>query len=206
MADSYPSLGTNTTKWMRQPDWVTPLKRNMGMTKLLIQYPGTVPNIWNENTVVPRRYQFQFANDNKTDEKTLLDFFLGRQGQAKGFWMPSWQTQFLVTVNITNGSFNATVRNDNFYMIFGGYEYLMLQLSTGDIVVKKITVVEKIDDDEENITFDTAFDRNIATTDIALACLFLFCRLEDDSLAVSYITNTVSNTKFSILELVREYP
>lgn len=205
MADSFPTLGTNTTTWMRRPNWAMPLKQNFAFTKTLIDYIG-LTQIWNDNTKVPRYYRMEFVNQNKTDEKALLDFFQDRQGQVKGFWIPSWHNQFTVDEVITSGAFTITLRNDNFHVSYNGHEYIMLVLTSGDIVVRKISAAAIIDGDQEYITLATAVDRTIQVADVELACLFLYARFDSGKLTFSYQTDSYSTVTIPILELPREYP
>lgn len=206
MSDDIQTLGTLNNMWLVEPDWSGEIQSNFIPSYDLIQCAGSVGALWVNDYDAPRRIQYQYRNATKAEEKALLDFFEARLGRHGCFWMPTWMTDFVVINDIATSDTVINVKNNAFSSVCKGYERIAFILTSGDIIVRKISAATYISIDQENITLTTSVDRVIATTDIALCCLFLLVRFEKDNLQISYTTDSVSDVEFNVYELIKEYP
>jgi len=206
MSNDIQTLGTLTNMWLPEPDWSGEIQSNFIPSVDLIQYAGSVGSLWVNSYDAPRCIKYEYRNTTKAEEKALLDFFEARLGRHGCFWIPTWMTDFVVINNIAASDTMINIKNNAFSSVYKGYERIAFILTSGDIVVRKISSVTSVSIDQENITLTTSVDRIILTTDIALCCLFLLVRFDKDNLHFSYTTDSVSDVEFNVYELIKEYP
>jgi len=206
MSNDIQSIGSLVNMWLREPNWAEDVTTTYKQSMSLMQYGGSVGSVWVENFESPMRLQYSFRNHDKSDEKEILDFFEGRLGRHGNFWIPTWITNFEVVDNIVASDTIIKIKNDEFNTAYQGYERIAFILTNGDIVVRQITKVEIISDAQENITVSSIINRSIPMTSIALCCLFVLGRYENDSFEFAYTTDSVSDVKVNFYELIREYP
>lgn len=206
MADDYGTLGSDIVTWMKAPNWKKQVAQNIPLTRRLTQHVGGIPYIWNPiaQTLTPRRYQFEFLNQTKIEEKEMLDFFMDRLGQVKGFWMPTWITQFTLLEDAASGASTLSVEDTDFNLLTGEH-YLIIFLQSGDVIIRRISSVTKMVD-REILTLDSIINIDIAVSDVLQICLFLYCRLDQDIMTLDYITDAISKTTWTVYELINEYP
>lgn len=208
MSDSYEDLGTVTDKWMRRPDWSSPVAQNFD-TNLLetLSYTGTSIEVYNKASVFPPIVmKYKYVNNSKSDEYELINFITTVQGRLKKFWIPTWQSPFNLALDINLGDMSCRVSNNNYGLVVTQEHRLLFVLRNGDFISRKVTVSVELDDEEELLTVDTAFDRDIQIDDVELICYFLLVRFNSDTFQIRYITDIDSEITFDVYELIKEYP
>ena len=205
MADSILDIGSITAMWLWQPNWARYRTSNLQLSKTILAHYGTSYELWVENLKAPRRMEFTFLVNGREDAHEIISFISDRKGRFEKFWIPTWIEQFRIAKDIWSGEAQITVADDSFSAIFSGYERVALILYNGDIIVRRITAVTVVGSTEV-ISLASPLDRNILMTDINFICLFLLGRFDSDLFVLDYESSLVSQIKFSVYELIREYP
>lgn len=205
MADSWLNLGNVSDKFLIKPDWSGKHSRNFNFGRTLTGYPGTGKAMYGNITDLPFSAEYSFSNVSRNEEYALLSAFNTFKGRWSRFWMPIWNSYFTLASNITAGATTCQVNNILFHEVYRGYERLFIELANGDIVSRKITAAVEVSKTVERLTVETAFDRNIAVSDIACFGKLILCRFDNDIVSISYKTSEVSTYTLSFVELVKEY-
>ena len=207
MADSLLDVSPITATWLKEPDWSENVSSSGVFSKMLIQYGGSVGQLWKENDEIPRRLQMQFSFDDKQEETEFLNFFETQKGRWGKFWVPTWITQFRPVDDIASSQTIIPVYNDKFAGVYRGHERLFIMLHNGDKLVRKIIAAEEsIGGETETITLSSSLGVSADLSNIAIMGLFLLVRFDQDKVDMKYTTNTVSETTLQFYELIREYP
>lgn len=205
MANSILDTNPITAMWLWEPDWTEEVLLQGLLSKTLMQYGGSVGQLWIDNYEMPKRLKMKFFIDGKTEEKELLDFFETQLGRCGKFWVPTWLNQFTLNANIGSADTIITVANHNFSNVYQGYERLFIYLSNGDIIVRKIAACVE-SGDNEILSISSAIGRDITASEILCFGLFILARFDNDKIDLEYVTSTYSKTTLQFYELIREYP
>lgn len=201
MADSLLDLGSTTTLFATKPDYADGVGSGLAdMGRDLIQGNLGRRQTRLRTTEVPLRVAYRFAMLTKSDEYDLVEFFCARRGMNKRFWLPLWNQAFVLKSAIAKLSYTFEIEDNNFDEVVKYYERIFIYTTTGDMITRKILTRTG------NVyTVETAFDRDIALTDVLYFGRLLMARFDQDELEVRHVTNTISEAEVNFVELPKEY-
>lgn len=203
--ESVSGLGDITARWMRKPNFVNPLKVSPVLSRQLTAFGVSRMTLHQYNNFLPQKIMFSFLNTNKDEEWEALNFFFSRYGQHQKFWIPTWDSRFVVNQPIYPGAQSLNITDCLLSLANPGWLRVMLLLNNGDIYIRKATAVTRYGDSEV-IGLDTEISATIMPTDILLGCYVLLARFDQDTLEVNYHTDGVSEISWTVYELIKEYP
>jgi len=205
MADSLLDLGT-TSMFPLEPNWVSNPKTNIGMARRVLGYRGTAETLFAVSDDVPVTFEAKFTIFNKTDENTILDFFLARKGRNQRFWIKHPRRHFTLKDNASNGAATLVCNTNDADRQWQGYERIYILMNDGDVLTRKVNSVTYSEaNDEVTLTLNNVIDRDITTTNHAIIGRLLLCRFDSDEFAVRWYTTVTSDFNLRFYELVGEY-
>jgi len=206
MADDYSALGSETTKFLTKPNWVSMPSFDALHQRDILAFPGTTKEFYAVTSAQPITIEYEFLNKTKAEESTLLTFFAGRLGRLTKFWLPMWISAFRLAEAIEQDDTTAIVQDVCFTDIHRGDERIFIETVTGDMITRAITDCADNGDGTETLTFNTAITRDIALADVMTFGRFLLVRLDVDKLSLRMKNDSVSSYQMRFIELVKEYP
>lgn len=196
---------TEIAIWDREPNWSAPISIAGMVTMFNLGHTGTVDSLATENSVVPRIINMTFAGNGKAGEKILIDHFIKHRARWAKFRVPTWQDDFIPTRDPQAGSPLFYVKNNYADFALQGHEEIMIILTNGTRLIRKIVNSARVSASEIVLELDLQFASNIAISAISLCCYYLMARLDSDTLMIRYQTDLYYEAKMKFYELVREY-
>ncbi|WP_028320370.1 hypothetical protein [Desulfatiglans anilini] len=206
MADDLQDLG-GFPIFPLEPDWTTEPELDPMLIRDLRQYTGTVQGLDAIMDPAAFRLRAGFGTD-KDEEYELLDFFVGRLGRLKKFWLKGPKTAFTLQAASAAGASHLWVHDNGFLQLYQGYERIYIEAHGGDLITRKITGIT--DDREENsrlqLLFAMGLDREITPTNHYRIGMLYLVRFETDALKLEFMTSHLADAEGRFTELVQEYP
>jgi hypothetical protein len=203
MADSLEDLGGYTI-FPIEPNWAQTPKVDFEFQKTLISFKGTTAQLETHTDYVPEVWQIGFTPD-KSDEYDLTDFFVTQYGRNNAFWLKAPAREFTLESDALDGSTELRVEPNYAERIYQGHERLWIDMPNGDILTRK--VISTTDQTTYlQLSLGTSLDRDITVSNHYKICRLLFCRFDEDLLALDFNADWYPQVVLQIRELVREYP
>jgi hypothetical protein len=203
MSDSLTSLGS-FARLTIQPNWAEPVPQEQLLSRLLMGFPGTVSQLEAQAPEVPAALDVSFTCVTKQEEFDLLTFWTSKKGRLNRFWMESPQAAFTLKSNAAIGATYLVCERNRFELVRQGYERLYIAMTTGDLIVRKITNCS----DASTYTavyLDTPLDRAVTLTNHLRIGRMLLVRFDSDKLRMKARSSQVSQAQLRVVELVNEY-
>ena len=204
MSDSWLNLSRTPDRFLLRPNWKTSPKSIFDDNRELIQFTGTVLDIYNLGDKIGRTITYGYTNVNREDEYYLVNFFCNHQGKLRRFWLPEWKNAFVLYENISAGDTTITIENCFFSLVDQGYERIFIELKNGDILSRSVSAVIA-SGYLEYIHLNNTIDRDISIDDIRYFGRLLLVRFDDDILNLSFRSDSVTKCSCTFKELPHEY-
>jgi hypothetical protein len=126
-------------------------------------------------------------------------------GRRKGFWVPTWQTDFELVQNESIAAATITIKNVGLGLkkTFSS-QFDRLALITADKQEYYRIMSVEVDGDTEILTLDHPLASDLVAR-ATICCGLLFARLADDNTQYEYIAGDVVRVLFRFVELPQEY-
>lgn len=203
MSDSLLDLGVDSDIFTSEPDWSSEPSASFLQGRDIQQYDNGTVNIREKSIYKPRTVEYSFTNMTKSDEYSILDFFYRMKGMLKRFWVPIWKQGFTLSEPISSGSFYFKINNNSFGDIVNFHERIFIKTVSGDLITRKIAEYEV--GSKTEFLVSSAWDRDIALSDIAFFGILLLARFDHDELEIDYSNDIIGTCSLRFLELVNEY-
>jgi len=205
MADDYQDIGSEVV-FPQEPSWSRLPETSISISRIITQYRATSQQIDQITADSPIAFRAGFQVVTKAEEYELLDFFNGRRGRNKRFFIAHPKTHFFLKSTSLNGSTALTCEPNRSNIQYQGYERIYVIMNTGDILSRRVTqVVYNSGTDDITVTISTPLDRDLTTLNHARIGRFLLARFDDDEMTQQIQSDTVSEIEFPFVELVNEY-
>jgi hypothetical protein len=202
MSDSLLNIGTPALDIFDiRPDWTTQPSMAESQGREIIQVGRGYAGYRNLTLDINYSVSDSFFNLTKQDEYDLLSFFCDKQGMLKRFWFPMDNQSFVLSSSISSGDTHFHVNDDGFADIYQGYERLYMVLKDGSRISRLIS--SKTSATIFNVS--SAFDRNIALSEILFFGRLLLARFDQDELLLQHETDDKSSCSIKFKELAKEY-
>lgn len=204
MADSITGLGSVTTQFWTPPSTSQDITSSYISTAKFFQFTGTKSEATRIIDGIGQVINATFTFQDKDEQYDFLTFFQNQLATVHKFWTPVWNNQF--TLNQTAYTNDTTLKIEKcfFAQSYVGYERIWIMLQDGSKIVRQITNAVEYGDYEE-LTLDTAIDRDIAIADIKYFGRFILCRFGSNDVEFDYSTTYFARTSVKFYELVQEY-
>ena len=190
------------------PNWVDSMDQGFRHPYDLLQWIGKgycVDNL--DETVLKLR--FQFLINGKENIRDFVQFFDDQMGRLGGFWLPSWQSDIVVTSAFLGTDTVLTIEDIDYQAT-----YLPLAATGRHIFVKFPDGVEKyktiIDafSLDGTITLDSAIGANCTADQLPhlLVSFLHFVRFDQDEFELKYISDSIITCKLSFSTIPHEAP
>lgn len=116
-------------------------------------------------------------------------FLYARRGRLNACWLPTFQNDLQIVDTITSGSLQINIENCSYtdlYQMHINRRDIRIELVSGTLIYRRIIASSIINDDVEQITIDAALGVDLAIDDIERISFMSFCRLEADSIELSW--------------------
>ena len=131
-------------------------------------------------------------------------FFAGREGRRRGFWVPTWLTDFIVTQDVAAGSLTIRIKHVGLTdkVSFGAQFKHLALITWSKMELYRIDDIE-VDGAEEVITLDHVLESNLVAG-ITVCCGLMYVRLADDEIEYEYISGGAAKVNLRFVELPKE--
>lgn len=149
------------------------------------------------------RSTFSYLLKNKSEISSALGFFTLVSGKQKPFWMPTYSNEIQVT---SSGSSSSNIINikDIGYSSFikqnPNQRDIILIKTDGTYILRRIVASSGNGDGTEKLTLDQEVGFNWTSATFREGHFLKLVRLDQDSLEVTYATNTIANISFVIVD------
>ncbi len=152
------------------------------------------------------RSTFSYLLKNRQELSTALGFFKAVNGRQKPFWMPTYANEIQVVGSGISTS-NIIKIKDIGYNVFikqnPNQRDVMLVKSDGSYIIRRITSSVNNGDGTEDLTLNQTIGFNWTANSFKEGHFLKLARLDQDSLEVTYLTNTITNISFVIVDIIQ---
>lgn len=156
-----------------------------------------------------RKITASFSFKSRTELNEFINFWKDRKGSFKRFWIPCWQSEFEVVETVYVSDSYIKIANCNLQNRYDGYLRVFIITKSGDLIIRKITQVDVIDEAKERIVLDTVMPIGFEPDDVTMFGRVLLVRFADNNLEVSFSiadgNDVYAITTVSFIELPHEY-
>ena len=203
MADSITSLDSNPIFWTA-PSASNDITSSYISAAKFFQFTGTKSDVTRIIDGIGQVIDCSFTFGTQQEQFDFLTFFDDRKASLHKFWLPVWSSTFELKETIYNGNDKIYITPSYFSQGYQGYERIWFLLKDGSKIVRK--VIGAIDlEDKEELTLDTALDRDITIDDIEIFGRFILGRFGANDVEFEYKTTYYAQTQVKFYELVSEY-
>jgi len=206
MANSFSSLGAPVL-FPFEPSWADPPEMSPVIMRRIITHRGTVQQVESTMGDVPVRLTLGFSLLSSADIFSMTEFFMARKGRSGRFWIMH-PTEAFTLKSAASLHQNILICHDNLAARqFQGYERIYINMTDGDILIRKVTAVTS---DQQTgsceLTLDAPLDRVINADNHTRIGRVYLVRFDQDDLAFNFATPDAANDiRLSFYELVKEY-
>ena len=190
-------------------NWVDPvassLKRN---GRLAVSGNTTLPDV--SNVLFPKLSRtLSLLGCSRDESFKLVRFFESRSGRLRAFLLRELQTEISGPVSVSSPSkvrFSRTSNPHAFDLLtYRRWVYIKFEITTGEVItgVRKIANVTQTAT-EVTVEFTQTFEPVFLFSTILDFSVALLCRFDTDDLEESWVTNTIVDLKFPIVEVINE--
>jgi hypothetical protein len=180
------TLWRTTVSWREAPTW------NFDTERQILEFEGSSQDLVVFSQDKPNKLGFASISLSKVEEIALLSHFVSMQGALKKFWFPLPASLFDVMQDPEDSGQYKLLGYD-----FQGHERVYIERKNGDFFTKQVSYYE--DEDYWYVQWE------IPDGEAQRVGLLLLTRFENDSLEISHLSCDVTETKISLVELVKEY-
>lgn len=171
-------------------------------------YGHVTANFYSTAPVVGR--EFDWFISGKQDAKDLRDFFAARKGRIVPFWVPTWQSDMVMTANGSSGSTSINIQAIGytrflFPTIARRYLYILPDTNPSAAIYRKVTAAVDNGNGTETLTLDSALGVTV-TAATSLVSFLVLCRLADDKMVIRWDNSITGQAKLRFLEVPNEAP
>ena len=204
MADNWLNLSRTTDRFLSKPNWIREPKAGFDDNREIMQYAGTVIDIYNLGDSISKRYVYGYTNMSMSSIYYIVNFFCEHRGKHSRFWLPVRKNNFVLVSAISQGDRIITIENCYFNLIDQGYGRIFIELKNGDYISRSVSAVVP-GTTTEDILLNDGMDRNIGLDDILFFGSLILTRFDSDSLDMDFHSDQVNSCELGFVELVHEY-
>ena len=204
MANSITGLGSISTIFWTSPSMTNDITSSYISVAKFFQFTGTKTESTRIIDGIGQVIDCGFTFANKQAQFDFLEFFEGRKSSLHKFWNPVWTNTFELFQQAFTNDTKIYIKPCFFTQGFQEYERIWILLKDGSKIVRHITAATELADKEE-LTLDTALDRDISQDDIEIFGRFILGRFGANEVEFEYETTYYAQTKVKFYELVQEY-
>lgn len=159
---------------------------------------------WKVTSGPKRTLRLPFLLEGLTEFKKFRAFIAKKAGRRKGFWVPTWLTDFEIVGDTASGA-ELVVRNTRSVAdkIAFGAQFRHIALITWD-KMELYRVESTVEAGEfETLTLDRLLDSPVVARE-TVCCGVLWARLADDDLAYEYLSSAAARVDLKMIELPTE--
>jgi hypothetical protein len=185
----------------QHPDWSNLPAVELGFGRDVLQSHLGRGRIRDLTSDLSRTIEYGFTEATKALEYYLLNFFCSRKGRNERFWLPTWYQSFTLSDTIVNGTYIFKCSDYHFDEVARWYERIFFYLKDGSLLTREVISANSATE----FVVNTAWDRDIAATDVLYFGRLLLGRFDQDELEVGHLTDKVAEIRFKFRELAKEY-
>lgn len=130
--------------------------------------------------------------DDRADLWVMRRWLHHKRGKQRPFFLPTWNQDFTVKLNVAENAQSLTVRNTN-YHLYSRQRDLMLKLKNGNVYYRRITGAALLPSGDESISIDSAFGVSFTPDDVEVCCFLNVVRFNSDRIELSHNIGGVTN-------------
>lgn len=190
------------------PNWTDNIDQGFRHPYDLLQWIGKGYCVDNFNETI-LKFTAQFLIEGKENIRDFIQFFDDQMGRLGGFWLPSWQSDIVVTVSFLGDATELTIEDIDYEAT-----YLPNDATGRHIFVKfpddteKYKAITNADADTNTITIDSTIGKDCSVDHLPhlLVSFLYFVRFDQDEIELKYISDSIITSKISFATIPHEAP
>lgn len=159
---------------------------------------------WKPTSGPKRTLGLPFLIDGYDQFKIWRAWFAAREGRRRGFWIPTWLTDFIVTQDVAAGSLTMRIKGVGLTskVSFGAQFRHLALITWSKMEFYRIDDIV-VDGAEELITLDHVLESNLVAG-VTVCCGVMYVRLANDEIEYEYRSGNVAAVNLRFVELPKE--
>lgn len=156
---------------------------------------------WKVTSGPRRTLALAFLIDDYDHMKRWRSWWAAREGRRRGFWVPTWLTDFIVVQNYAAGAITIRVRWTGLgeKITFGDqFRHIALMTRAGKMELYRIDTFV-VDGLEEELSLDHVLESDLVARE-TVCCGLLFSRLAEDEVEYEYLSGNVARVDLNFVE------
>ena len=155
--------------------------------------------------------EYLWTGINATHVQALKDFVDARKGRARAFWMHTFEEDMKITAAALSGQSSIEVEAigyaANLFPGSGARRHVaIINRVTGLTLLKKVIAAENLLNGNESLSFDSPLSQAISGSAQWRVSFLRLCRLEDDSISITFAGRGYASAKIRAREIPLEAP
>lgn len=134
----------------------------------------------------------------------FLAWLRTRAGRLRGVWAPTYKFDFEIKEAANESASSLRVENFGYSQMYAQHPArrdVAIMFNDGTVLFRRITG-SSVDGDDEIISFDEEFGRDIEIDDVDRVSFLTFRRLDQDGVSLAWLTDTAATTAFAFRDLL----
>lgn len=160
---------------------------------------------WKVTSGPKRTLTLPFVISDYEDMKRWRAWWAGREGRRRGFWVPTWLTDYVAIQDYAAGVLSIRVKFTGVgnKVAFGvQFRHIAMITQAGKMEFYRIDATAMVGADEE-LTLDHVLESNLVARNTVI-CGLLYARLADDEIEYEYVAGNVAHVDLKFVELPKE--
>lgn len=181
---------------------------NRGVTKPydLIEGNAAPPTLVSARTYVTRNLKAKSNFTTAAEFQAITDFFDYCKGAWRGFWVPSWMDDYLLSRNVAAADTSIWVQLQDYVEYAPGTNIMFFDYNTGNYSFRKINSLGSTTATEQNLVLDGAVGYNLDVANSPIVCELRFCRFTEDKLEFNFLEPFMGYVDLAFTEVPFETP
>lgn len=154
------------------------------------------------SNIVNNTQTISFIKKEKEDIWNLRSWLHARKGKQKGFWLPSWNRDIVITENVYSTDTRLVIENIG-YSLYYTTKDIMIVLKNGTKIFCRVLSGNELPTGEE-LSLAASVGTSFNTDDVDFVCFLSYVRLDSDEITLSHDSNRTVKVSVVVKETSEE--
>lgn len=200
MADDLKDLGSNTSLFEFEPNWISEIKSTFDIARFYLRFPGGVPYMTATTDFTPVTWAATYDFQSQEEQCDFLYYLGSRSGNAQRFWNIYPRSIFNLKLNWS--STEITCIPNDFQYLYQGHERIFVLLKGGDLLTRQVISAEYQEiGDNLVLTVNDTPPSEVEINDVAMFGMLYLVRFDQIRFKLNHHNDALSKVELSFLEL-----
>lgn len=192
----------NAPLFLWKPDWSQEQGDEIGRLLERLEAPTGMAAIDDRSSRAHPVRHVGFLLEDRVRLHAAKAWLAARAGKVRGFWMPTWSDDLVVSRDIHRADASLTVENLGLHRFWPDAlrRDLLIRTVQGDFR-RRVTGIRAVSEREESIALDAAFGVDIPCSHIIALHWLQWCRLDADRVEIHWETDALARLNLTLAVL-----